>query len=422
MAGYSRFWPAVRDEFKRGSTPEEAFRSICKKNGLNPPSYKTIGELLDRFYDEDFSEEDADGNFHDDLRSAIIGQYLKLNHAVSSSKFSNRGLDEVIMNNRFKLDVGWWLEYFDITDLFNKDMRKLEIAPFDEPTYNDCTMAQIDHNLVLFSRLYDDYHQFLLQIDFNTQTCSILDTVKSEFLGSRIITDSTNCSKFAYLEFSDQENGYNYVSIYKGSVINNRITMDDRQINFNCDLYLCKFENGNVFGFRDIDGFNWQFCKFSPDMDPGQIVNSYDFELPDYFDSVELREADHYVWSKSKIYVPTRRGSSFMIVVFDAETYMWTQTKVAGKGLYHQISIDENEILTVSAEEHFQHGRFKTVYRFPMKKPDKLKYLAWSTIHRGSLFFESNLYERLLPRLPLNSEFRPFSENYVYNLECDMEH
>jgi len=88
---------------------------------------------------------------------------------------------------------------------------------------------------------------------------------------------------------------------------------------------------------------------------------------------------------------------------------------------YQKLSINENEILTVNAMEGSSREKLKTIYRFPMKKPDKLKYLAWSTIRRGNIFSESNLYERVLPYLPLNSEFLPFSENYVYNIECDMK-
>jgi len=143
-------------------------------------------------------------------------------------------------------------------------------------------LAQIDHDLVLMSEIYDQVHrQFLLRIDFSAQKCPILDTAEFELSNSRIITDSMNCSKVAYLEYSDGDFVVSYDSMRKGRVINNQISMDDHKIDFGEDFYFCKLQDDKIYGFR---GIGCQFCEFSFDMDSGHTVKGYSSEFPDYFD------------------------------------------------------------------------------------------------------------------------------------------
>jgi hypothetical protein len=40
------------------------------------------------------------------------------------------------------------------------------------------------------------------------------------------------------------------------------------------------------------------------------------------------------------------------------------------------------------------------------RKPDSLKNLAWLTIRRSAVLFNSNLYERINPRLPYGRGLR----------------
>lgn len=168
---------------------------------------------------------------------------------------------------------------------------------------------------------------------------------------------------------------------------------------------------------RNSTSFQLQFCEFKLGPTSPLFINSRHCQF-DSNASYADWEYQRYVWSINSLYVSCDEGElsgPFSIIAFNPKSYQWTRTKYTGMGRAKEMSIDEDEILTVVVREDSlgaKNSKIKTIYRFPMRKPDKLSYIAWFAIRRGALFFESNLYKKILPRLPFVSEFLVFSEYY----------
>jgi hypothetical protein len=103
----------------------------------------------------------------------------------------------------------------------------------------------------------------------------------------------------------------------------------------------------------------------------------------------------------------------FTIAAFNPETNFWSETKVVGVAFPAGITVDDDEVLTIGTLDGDWCDSVipvhKTVHRFPMHKPGKLSRLAWFTIRRGKLFFESDLHDKLA--LPYICEFRSVFED-----------
>jgi len=433
MIDYVQFWPAVCKEFMRGSTKEEAFENICKQYEIEPPSQENIVELMSRFYGEEvstnrFSRDASQGAFYEDsndeqlpcddeqctffneLRSSIIGQYLKFSYATFSR--GNIGFRSVILNNRFLFVVDELSAFSSIIDSFNEEVRSISWTNPVPLPLPGLIMVQINYDQVLLKRDFESGSQlYLLQLDFEEFNCSILDSVKIDFFVGAILVDSDDCTKFACFELGVD---YGYSSmICIGQIDNDRIITDEKTVIFSDDLFYCKLEGDKILGFHsvwsdELESYDWQFCEYSFEED-----SIYEVHSTDHFNYFSPLIKMVYVWSGNKLYACIREFDSpgpFMLVVFDSESYTWTQTNFFGMAWLEKLSIGENEVLTAcitenSRDKHIPEN-FTTVYRFPVKTPDKLQYLAWTTIRRKAIFFGSDIYEKLMPLL--NNEFRPF--------------
>jgi len=206
-------------------------------------------------------------------------------------------------------------------------------------------------------------------------------------------------------------------SVYKGQLVNDRIQLDHQEILFEAELYFCKLEGERLFALQveDEDG-HLRYIEYDLSVNPALKVKQWcffeSFDWTRIFD--EHRE---YVWKGNKLYASYDFFGYCSIFVFDAKTLTWSKPKFIGTGTIKKLMIDEEDVLTISTVENSGENSIeplmtKVVYRLPMRKPDKLRYIAWFKIRREAIFFGSSLYERLAPRLPYNSEFREFSENY----------
>jgi len=412
---YLKLWPAVQQEFQLGSTKEEAYRNIYRKRGQNPPSYSMIHGGLEEFYDEDFDAHDRTSSFDEDLRSAVIGQYLNFTKTMYFSNGWNFNRGEAVLNSRFMFVISSaFPKKFSIIDSFTGERRSLQ-GPMDE--FETLSPGRpvwigVDRILIPCSDRFRTVCLRLLKIDWDELKPLIVSTAVCDIMLARIIVDPADRSKFAVVRTLIDD-----TVIHRGHVKDDQIFMDKQSIEFHARLYYPKLEGGKIRAFQRLHNEErnrdqWNFCDYIIDESPAQRVKP----VRSAFRHTEV-ETD-YIWSKNKLYTfdyDFNLPNWFTVVSFDPDTLSWSQTNLAGSAFPTILSVDEDEVLTVSAidGDFFRDDSptYKSVYRVAMRKPDNLRYLAWSTIRRGALFFGSDLYERLAPRLPYNSEFRSFLES-----------
>jgi len=256
-----------------------------------------------------------------------------------------------------------------------------------------------DERILVIMYENDGYYLGLLKVDFYELKCSILHDIPLNFYCLQIVVDSLGSSHFVLREFGS-------TTIRKGRVTDDKIHIDAQEIGIGADLDGLNLMGNQLFALRRSheDETHWHYTQYELSLDSARKVT----ESPLIECLADLYRGSKYVWSDNKMYVVCRFDWNFSVAVFDAELRTWAKNKFVGKGLVLALSIDEDKILTVSAIGN--PGTTKTVYRLPMRKPDKLRYLAWNTIRRGSFFFDSKIYGKLAPNLPYNSEFRSYFE------------
>jgi len=294
---------------------------------------------------------------------------------------------------------------FDIFDMFNEGLRTLETS-ISHPKLNKFYFPTlIAHDRILLN-IARDHVEYLLLLDagFDQLKCSVLDEVTLGFACFQIILDSTDKSRF-FLRGGDP------AVIYKGHIAGDRISLVQQEISVEVELLCCKLVGDRLFVFQyDQAGDDWYYTEHDLSLNPPRKINQWTCSgsprtAEIFEDSIE------YVWSNNKLYVAHDFDECFSIAVFDPDTLTWTNAKFTGAGRTGKLEIDEDDILSISATENLgKPVKTNTVYRFPMRKPDKLRYIAWTKIRRQALFFGNDLYEKL--NLPYTSEFREFSPNY----------
>jgi len=172
--------------------------------------------------------------------------------------------------------------------------------------------------------------------------------------GSRFLLDAWN-----------QDNSPTIV--YKGRVADGKIYVDAQEIEFGVGLFGCKLMENRVSAFRysQDDPTIWKAVEYDISSNLVRKVNEWSSsELPT---SLNFYDSPVYVWKDNKMYVVCQIGWTFSIVVFDADSLTWSKTKFIGSGRVEAISIDEDQVLTVSAIEYNGNPMKKTVYRFALR-------------------------------------------------------
>jgi len=396
----------IRDEFQNGSDEVQAFMKICQKLEMDLPPYSIISDWLEHFRDLDFLQANE---FQRNLLCAIICQYAKFTHAMFYRDVAIEDyMHEAIIQSRFKMVGDGSTNSFEIFDMFNEGLRMLETSINSSTPSKFYFPTLITHERILLNVVKDKIeHLLLLDAGFDQLKCSILEEVTLGFTCLQIILDSADKSRFLLRE---GELG-NPTSIYKGNVADDKIHLVHEGIPFEDELFCCKLVEDRLFAFQyDVATYDWCYTEHDLSLNPPRKVNQWTCSGPletaaIFEDSVE------YVWSNNELYAARDFDSCFSIVVFDADTLTWTDTKFNGAGRVDKMEIDEDGLLSISATENTSETvKTNTTYRLPMRKPDKLRYIAWTKIRRQALFFGSDLYKKL--NLPYTSEFREFSPNY----------
>jgi len=406
---YLKLWPAVQEEFKLGATKEEAFRNIYRKSGRNPPSYSEIHDWLQDYYNGMFSEEI--GDFHGDVRSAVIGQYLKFESAIYFSGNWKFNRTESMLDSRFMFVYSsHYPKGVSIIDSFSGERRALKYPPsVDSISFQD--PIWIDSNLILV-KIFESwgvYPMLLLQIDWDEPKWTILDKFVSSVSFYHVIIDSADRTKFALIR-----SGSNSMFIHRGQITKDRIVMKDHPIEIYAYLWYPKLENDQLYGFQCVHNEQnnrkeWHFQEYALDEKTARKISS----IRSWFQSSE--KSTSYVWSKNRLFVLIYCYDwlrYFTVASFNSDTHSWSDTKVVGTAFPNSITVDDDDILTIGTIDGDSYDDiqpiYKTVHRFPMRKPDKLSYLAWFTIRRGSMLLGSDLHDKFSPFLPYTCEFRPF--------------
>jgi len=295
---YLKLWPAVQREFQLGSTMEEAFQNVYRASGRTLMSKSMIHGWLKKFYEEDFDAHDRTNSFHDDLRSAVIGQYLKFTKTMYFSDDWNFIESEAMLNNRFIFVISEAQpKTFSIIDTFTGERRELQ-GPINKfRTLSPCWPVWIDQTRVLvqFSKRDSLVSLCLLKIDLNEW--SVLDTAVCTLKFSRTIVDTMDSSKFLVISALEDN-----TMIHRGHVKDDRILMDQQKIEIHTALYYIKLEDGKMYAFQQLrnDQHNrdeWHFCEYL--IGSGFARNVKNIRSRLRFTNLY----EDYAWSKNKLFL-----------------------------------------------------------------------------------------------------------------------
>jgi len=410
--------PLVKCEFQHGSDEMQAFKNICRDHESDPPLNYIISNYFDRFGDFDLSLLDEIGIFHYSLLRAIVLQYSKFSYAIFCRDDDVRSrMGEAIIQDRFKLVANDVTASFEIFDSFNEGLKILPTTVNAPASLFFPTL--INHNRILLNvSRHGPESLLLLDAGFDQLSSSVLHEISLEFVCRQIIRDSSNNLRFLVRDGI----GGNAISVYRGHIANDQIHLDQQKIPFEVPLFCCKLEGDRLFAIKHEDeSGNWHYVEYDLSLNLARKVNQWScYATPGH---AEIFYGHYeYVWSSNKLYAVRAFDEYFSIVTFDVDTLTWSKTKFVGAGRVNKLMIDEDEILSISATEESDDFNdldgfdepisSKVVYRLPMRKPGKLRYIAWFKLRRQALFFGSTLYKRLAQQLPYTSEFREFSENY----------
>jgi len=397
----------IRDEFQNGSDEAQAFINICQKRELDLPSYSTVSNWIEHFHDLEFLANEGIGQFGRNLLHAIICQYSKFKYALFSRDDTIEDYrHEAIIQSRFKMVGNGSTNSFAIFDMFNEGLRTLEMPISSSTPGKFYFPTLIAHDRFLLNVVKDKVeHLLLLDTGFDQLKCSILHQITLNFVCTEIILDSPDKSRFLLRSESNEEP----TSIYKGHIVDDQIHLVHEEILFEVELFCCKLVDDRLFAFQ-YDEDDWCYTEYDLSLNPPRKINQSACSGPSAVAGLFWTSGE-YVWASNKLYVARDLDACFSIVVFDADTLTLTTAKFIGPGSSNKLEVDEDDLLSISAAERLDEPiKTNTVYRFPSRKPDKLRYIAWTKIRRQAMFFGSTLYEKL--NLPYNSEFREFSPNY----------
>jgi len=401
-------YPMILEAFQRGFTEEETFERVCRERNLN--SLSSTVNWLDRIHTSKF--EQALVNLRHKLVCTIAGQYLKFRNAIFNQGNWNQDYFEMMLNGRTLFAIHNDLSSFALIDTFNGESRNLQIE------------SELPEMIQTFGGVWLSYDRvvigatrnavclvYLLKFDVYSLKYSILADFICDFAFDEILQDSEDN---ATLMLYDTAN----CSMIKMKLLDDPIRAEPpQQSRFDSQLVNCKLGGDRLFAFQvdqdENDEDIWSFMEYNIIENPVQTVNEWPNVRCPICPSTISHDNSAYVWTKNKLFVSCDSWSeiAFTIVVFDAESLTWAKTNFTGIGDVKSMELDEDYVLTVnSIESKDNNQREKTTYRLPMRKPDKLQYLTWSAIRRGSMFFGSNTFEKFFPRLPYNSEFRSFAE------------
>jgi len=178
------------------------------------------------------------------------------------------------------------------------------------------------------------------------------------------------------------------------------------QMNFGCLQYV-KFEDGKLHGLKSLGGGAddeiFQTCEF--DLETLSVTYSAPFSLVcgenEHFNLSPIYRKK-YTWFESKLLVPIVTSSNVTkILSLDTERGIWKDTKITVFGSISGMFVDDQGLLTLKVTCDSTTYNF---HRFSLRKADSLKNLAWLTMVRNSNLFESTIYDRIVNRLPYNTD------------------
>jgi len=404
MDNFNQIDQIVRAEFEGGTSKEELFRNILSERGFDPPPVSTVCDWISRMHTQELRGEM--GTLRHSILCTIVGRHLKFKHAIFYRQVGEPYSTELMLSDRTLLVVHKGSDSFTLFDTFNEESRNHRFGS-QQSTVFSSRVVLVDKGRILVSVFKENsYYLRLLKIDVESIFWPVLNEIECSFHPYKILLDSYDDTKFALLGRMNK-----LLFMHKGQLIGDKLHIEEQQIEFGTRLWQCKLEGDKLSAFR-LEQTEERFCEYDLSSIAARKVN--DWPIPSCYCCLRLHIHFAYIWSNNKLYVScdSWTTSPFTVVVFDSETRKWTKTNFTGMGKATELQIDDDYILTVSTIEDFGDNSIKTTYRFPMRKPDKSRYLLWATIRRGAMFFGSDIYEKLLPNLPYSSEFRSFTHYY----------
>jgi len=349
----------IRDEFLHGSDEKQAFLNICKKRDLEMPLESTASNWINRLRDHDEALEEEIEELHYDLLCSITGQYSKFKYAMFYSDYWEKG-NEAIVQDRAIIGIDRKM-FFMLYDSFNEESESRPLQTTVDRSslflfYISALMMIDDQRALLTVYKHGGEHLLLLYFDFEQLKWSILDDVILNFFSDQIILDSVDSSQL--LVQGQNEDGDSTI-MYKGRVTDDKIYVDTQEIEPELEVKLggCKLMGDRFSAFHRTRGDrnNWKFVEYDISSNLARKLNEW--SPSDFPKSLNFYNTSEYLWANNKMYAACCVGSNFSIVVFNSDARMWSTTKFIGAGRVAAISIDDEQVLTISASHYLDDSR-----------------------------------------------------------------
>jgi len=409
---------SILEEYEAGSDVDQAVKNICRKLGKGIVKSTKVQWWFRRFANEDKSLikeapaqqvtpiEEPQVTPNEDLQVIPIEvppanrpQIPNLEQIVLQFNDELTGANMSTNDGRIGLFTSKNSSSISIVDLFHDKSRKLHCRKKSKLRFHQYDQMKIidDEHILVYS--FESSSLVLFKVDYDNVNLKMLHKVETSNNrgGGSLALDQMDSRKFIICS----EYGITFV----GSVKNSRITAGGAVRFHSRHIFFIKLVGQTFFGLRRYEN-EWQFCEFN--LETSKLVRSTRFplELGEDENLFALIWNPYYVWNGNKLYFSVESGNQLNFFSFNSDIGICTRINIVLLNVtFDGFFLDDHEILTIKTSGyHFENK--STLYRFPLKRPDSLKNLAWMTIVRASTLFGSPLYGRFAENLPYNSDLR----------------
>jgi len=323
---------------------------------------------------------------------------------------------------------------FSLIDTFSnkKSQIKIQLDPVEEQDVHTFYPLTYDFVLLIVRTDYDDENTFskitmsLLELDWTSKKSKKLHTITIEDQQRRfqlisIIVDEMDPTKFLLrLLHAD-----NFLTLKFGDVSNNEIFFNEGiLIDHNGFLWTRNSIAANKLYTLDMDDFVGRntISTNITDLENGTQSLSFSFDLsqlPERFSRLNGAFTACFTPNRVFMAIQFKNTQNYGIVWSNSEAQEWSEMDFCTEEQILDIKFitDGGLLLVRTARKETElirsvHHVQMTLYRIPLKKPEKLSNLAWFNLVRSkSQLPNVDPYEEAHKYLPYNSEIRaPFEE------------
>jgi len=278
---------------------------------------------------------------------------------------------------------------------------------------------------------YDDQQTFsrfslsLLELDWFDKEIQKGNTIEFEdqqhrFTYQQVISDSMDPKRFLLRNW----HGDGSITLKLGRVQDSQLLLEADILTINRTFGFCSLIGNTLYSFN-----YWSFTNLNQaricitQLDQDAQISQIELELlPEQFTTIDN---EHYIvgcFAMDRLYLAVQHNETKRYGIFwtSHETRNWEPINFEVKQQITSIEFFANEYLLLIQTNDYEsdltsdvHQVQNTFYRIPLKKPEKLSVLAWSSLVRSKSHLSPKIdpYEEARKYLPYNSDIRcPFEE------------